>query len=114
MRQYLPKKPHKLGFKLWGRSSISGFLYDFDIYQGKLKSISDTSLGISADVVVNLTSSLINNFKVFADNCFTNLPLIVELRKRNIYYVGTIRGLRMKKCPLLSEKGLEKARQRIL
>ena len=76
MRQYLPKKPHKWGFKLWGRSGISGFLYDFDIYQGKLKSISDTSLGISADVIVNLTSSLPvkHNFKVFADNYFTNLP----------------------------------------
>ena len=110
LRQYLPKKPHKWGFKHWGRSGISGFLYDFDIYQGKLKSISDTSLGISEDVVVNLTSLLPDkhNFKVFADNYFTNLPLIVELRKRNIYFVGTIRGSRMKKCPLLSEKDLKK------
>ncbi|XP_065675601.1 piggyBac transposable element-derived protein 3-like [Hydra vulgaris] len=32
LRQYLPKKPHKWGFKLWDRSGISGFLYDFDIY----------------------------------------------------------------------------------
>ena len=82
LRRYLPKKPHKWGFKLWGRSGISGFLYDFGIYQGKLKSISDTSLGISADVVVNLTSSLPDKhkFKVFADNYFPILPLIVELR----------------------------------
>ena len=110
LRQYLPKKPHKWGFKLWGQSGISGFLYDFDIYQGKLKSISDTSLGISADVVVNLTSSLPDkhNFKVFADNYFTNLPLIVELRKRNIYFVGMIRGSQMKKCLLLSKKDLKK------
>ena len=109
LRRYLPKKPHKWRFKIWGRSGISGFLYDFGIYQGKLKSISDTSLGVSADVVINLTSSLPDkhNFKVFADNFFTNLPLIVELRKRNIYFVGTIRGSRMKKCPLLSEKDLK-------
>ena len=81
-----------------------------DIYQGKLKSIFVTSLGISAGVVVNLTSSLPDkhNFKVFADNYFTNFPLIVELRKRNIYFVGTIRGSRTKKCPLLSEKDLKK------
>ena len=32
LRQYMPKKPHKWGFKLWGRSGVSGFLYDFDIY----------------------------------------------------------------------------------
>ena len=35
MRQYMPKKPHKWGSKLWVRSGISGVLYDFDIYQGK-------------------------------------------------------------------------------
>ena len=32
LRQYMPKKTHKWGFKLWGRSGVSGFLYDFDIY----------------------------------------------------------------------------------
>ena len=35
LRQYMPKKPHKWEFKLRGRSGVSGFLYDFDIYQGK-------------------------------------------------------------------------------
>ncbi|XP_047140899.1 piggyBac transposable element-derived protein 3-like [Hydra vulgaris] len=110
LRQYLPKKPHKWGFKLLGRSGISGFLYNFDIYQGKSKNNSDTSLGVSADVVIYMTSSLSDkhNFKVFADNYFTSLPLIVELRKRDIYYVGTIRDKRMKKYPLLPIKGFKK------
>ena len=36
------------------------------------------------------------------------MPLIADLRKRNIYFVGTIRSSRMKKCPLLSEKDLKK------
>ena len=34
--QYMPKKPHKWGFKLWARSGVSGFLYDYDIYQSKV------------------------------------------------------------------------------
>ena len=32
LKQYMPNKPHKWGFKMWGRSGISGFLYDFDLY----------------------------------------------------------------------------------
>ena len=36
LRQYMPKKPQKWEFKLRGRSGVSGFLYDFDIYQGKV------------------------------------------------------------------------------
>ena len=35
LRQHMPKKPHKWGFKIWGRSDVSGLLYDFDICQGK-------------------------------------------------------------------------------
>ena len=49
-----------------------------------------------------------HNFKIFADNFFTSLPLIMELRKRNIFYVGTIRLSRMKNCPLSAEKDLKK------
>ena len=35
LRQFLPAKPHKWGFKLWGRCGVSGFMYDFGLYQGK-------------------------------------------------------------------------------
>ena len=31
IRQYLPKKPHKWGLKVWARCGISGFCYDFDV-----------------------------------------------------------------------------------
>ena len=32
----------------------------------------------------------------------------MELKRRNIFYVGTIRLPRMKNCPLLAEKDLKK------
>ena len=31
LRQYMTAKPHKWGFKLWGHSGVSGFLYDFSV-----------------------------------------------------------------------------------
>lgn len=48
------------------------------------------------------------NFKVSAENFFTSLPLTMELKKRNIFHVGTSRHPRMKNCPLLGEKDLMK------
>ena len=35
LRQFLPAKPHKWGFRLWGRCGVSAFTYNFDLYQGK-------------------------------------------------------------------------------
>ena len=49
-----------------------------------------------------------HNFKVFADYFFTSLPLIMKLKKCNIFYVGTIRLPKMKNGPFLAEKDLKK------
>ncbi|XP_047139018.1 piggyBac transposable element-derived protein 3-like [Hydra vulgaris] len=35
LKQYVTNKPNKWGFKFWGRCGVSGYLYDFDLYQGK-------------------------------------------------------------------------------
>ena len=35
LHQYLPKKPHKWGIKVWACCGVSGFVYDFDMYTGK-------------------------------------------------------------------------------
>ena len=109
-----PKSLISGGFKLWERSGISGVLYDFDIYQGKANkgptADKTSDVGISSSVVVDLYLALPDdhNFKVFADNFYTILPLIMELNKCNIFYVGTIRLPRMKIWPLLAEKDLKK------
>ena len=35
LKQYLPKKPHKWGYKVYALSGISGFAYDVELYSGK-------------------------------------------------------------------------------
>ena len=53
---------HRWDFKLWGRSGISGFLYDFNIHQGKANKApaadKTSDLGISSSVVVDLCLAL--------------------------------------------------------
>ena len=37
MKQYLPKKPVKRGFKMWVRAdAVSGYVSEFDVYTGKV------------------------------------------------------------------------------
>ena len=48
------------------------------------------------------------NFKVFADNFFTNLALVRALKTRSLWFVGTFRSNRLKGCNLKTEKELKK------
>uniref|UniRef100_A0A3Q3LI23 PiggyBac transposable element-derived protein domain-containing protein n=1 Tax=Labrus bergylta TaxID=56723 RepID=A0A3Q3LI23_9LABR len=110
LRVYMPAKPHKWGFKMWGRAGQSGFLYDFDICQGAENPDREKSeVGVTGEAVLKMTSTLPagKNHKVFADNYFTSVPLVQHLKERGIHYVGTIRMNRMKHCTM-DEKELKK------
>ena len=110
IKQYIRGKPNPWGFKLWGRAGASGILYDFDMYQGSTAEKTEMSLGLSADVVMKLASTLESdkNYKLFADNYFTSLPLVNALKLKSIWYVGTVRANRLKGCELKTEKELKK------
>ncbi|KAG1674650.1 PiggyBac transposable element-derived protein 3 [Nymphon striatum] len=108
IRQYIKNKPHKWGLKMWARTAISGILYDFDVYQGG--GGARTALGVGGDVVMKLSETLPHNknYKVFADNYFSGLPLVVSLRNLGIHYIGTIRPNRLPQCTIISDKELAK------
>jgi len=107
IKQYIRAKPHPWGFKIWARTTITGILCDFDVYQGGDGSRSE--LGQGADVVLKLCDSLTPhcNYKVYADNFFTSVPLIEKLLERGIHYVGTVRPNRLSGCILKTEKELK-------
>lgn len=112
IKQFMRNKPHKWGFKMWGRAGTTGTLYEFEIYQGAKADASDrpSKLSKSAMNVINMTTNIPDgkNFKVFADNFFTSLALVEALKARDIFYVGTVRVNRLKGCPLQNEKELKK------
>lgn len=56
---YMPAKPHKWGFKMWGRAGQSGFLYYFDVCQGAQNPDREKSeVGVTGEVVLKMTSTL--------------------------------------------------------
>lgn len=115
IRQYNPKKPKKWGFKNLVRAGASGFMYDFYIYEGKQSKESDEEtnyqhLAKSAQVVAKLCQMLpkFKNHKVFFDNWFNTLDLLLYLKAQGILAVGTVRANRLAGCPLTSNKDLAK------
>ena len=94
MKQYMPKKPTKRGFKVWVRSdSYNGYVCDYEFYTGKQNNIAD--IGLGGNVVTRLTRDLVGKFyHVFADNFFSSIPLFQNLLKDGIYATGTLRSNR--------------------
>ena len=108
IRQYIKGKPHPWGFKIWARADPQGILYDFDVYQGG--DGTRTELGQGADVVLKLTSTLNShaNYKIYADNLFTSIPLIKRLQERGMLYTGTARSNRLPGLTVMSQSDLSK------
>ncbi|XP_065679060.1 piggyBac transposable element-derived protein 3-like [Hydra vulgaris] len=100
LRQYLPKKPHKWGIKVWARCGVSGIVYDFETYCGKclLNKNELPGLLMEGNVVYRLTQSLPSgvNYKIFFDNYFSSIDILWLLKEKNFLAVATIRKDRLK------------------
>ena len=90
MKQYLPLKPVKRGFKVWALAdSLNGYLCDFNVYTGAMGE-RETCLG--EKVVLTLSDSIQGkHHQLFYDNYFSSLPLLEKLLARDTYACGTIR-----------------------
>ena len=80
LKQYLPMKPIKRGFKVWVRAdSHNGYMCNFDIYIGKEKS---TEVNLGAKVVKKLSRTLVGKrYHLYFDNFFSS----VSLKKKKKY-----------------------------
>ncbi len=80
LKQYMPLKPVKRGIKLWMRSDAkSGYIYDFDIYQGKCDGDDPQFTTLGERVVTRLLRSVQcppADVTVAIDRFFTSVRLI--------------------------------------
>ena len=62
------------------------------------------------DIVLHLCAHLPKymNFKIYFDNYFTYMELLIKLQEYRFWAVGTLRKDRMRNCSLKSEKDLKK------
>ncbi|XP_060845988.1 piggyBac transposable element-derived protein 3-like [Rhopalosiphum padi] len=114
LKQYLPLKPHKWGYKIFVLSGVSGFSYNFEVYSGlennpDQRLQNEPHLGASANIVVRLARIIPKNqnYKLYFDNYYTTLALEVYLKKNGIYSLGTLRRNRVPGLILPDEKYLK-------
>lgn len=130
-RQYMPAKPHKWGTKLFvlcdstrfiylftymfflyfNKLYIFRFSYTFEIYTGAgdnviIENVPD--LGASSNVVTRLSAKIPDNANhiLYFDNFYTSLGLLIYLRSRGIYSLGTLRANRVPNIKLSSDAEL--------
>ncbi|XP_040357107.1 piggyBac transposable element-derived protein 3-like [Ixodes scapularis] len=107
MKQYMPGKPNPWGIKLWGRVGSSGFLHQFDVYQGQIKR---QNFGLGGDVAIKRCEHLPHEkgYKVAADTFFASIALAAEFYKKGLGIVGTLGNNRLKDCRLKTESDLKR------
>lgn len=112
MKQFMPLKPIKRGYKIWVRANESAFVSEFQIYTGNLynytlcccikykKNVSGkvdvvTEQNLGGRVVTDLTRDLIGkHHAIYMDNYFSSLELFQNLKTDSIYACGTVRKTR--------------------
>lgn len=107
LKQYLPKKPIKRGFKVWVLADKTGYAWKFEIYTGKKGTTVEKQLG---ERVVSTLSENIQgkNHRIYFDNYFTGTNLLQNLRKNGILACGTVNQNRRNLPKLKNEKAMKR------
>jgi len=92
IKQYIPSKPHKWGYKIWCLAS-DDYLLHFEVYAGKEEAPSDA--GATVDTVLRMTTAYQHQQHVlYTDNWFTSPALLHALAQRGIRLCGSVRSNR--------------------
>ncbi|XP_047126408.1 piggyBac transposable element-derived protein 2-like [Hydra vulgaris] len=111
MKQYIPSKPYKWGYKVFMLCDVTGIVHNFIIYTGKIQAASNQAkIGASGNIVLQLVEVLPQEkqYLLFFDNWFTSLKLLSALANRNILAVGTVRANRLQNCKMIADATLKK------
>lgn len=116
-KQFIRNKPIRFGYKIWCLCTNTGYLLDFEVYQGKNASSNteyQAMFGKAAAPLVQMIDRFPDTLKklpfhFFFDNLFTGLNLLAYLRKCGFGGTGTMRSNRLtKSCPLMGNKEFDK------
>lgn len=95
---YMPKKPAKYGLKILALTDakthyfLNGYIYTGKNCDGEGLAQDEKKLLVPTQSVLRLIRPIENtNRNITADNWFSSIELVRELRKKNLTYVGTLR-----------------------
>lgn len=96
-KQFIRGKPIRFGFKVWSLNAANGYLVNFDVYQGStyIGNPNYESFGKGAAALLNILDGIpphikLAPLKLYFDNYFTSLPILVKLCERGYAGTGTL------------------------
>jgi hypothetical protein len=99
IKQYIPSKPHKWGYKIYCLCS-EDYLLRFEVYEGKEERSAE---GATYDTVMRMLQGYEDKAHIlFTDNWFTSPALLLALQQRGIRLCGSVRRNR-KAMPAIPE-----------
>jgi hypothetical protein len=106
LKQYMPMKPVKRGYKVWVLAdSMTGYVINFEMYVGKSRPGENDSVfanTLGERVVLSLVKNIKHTNCLLAfDNFFTSFDLMKALYADGIYACGTVRTNRKGLPPML-------------
>ena len=117
-KQRINNKPIRVGYKMWVLAEDSGYVVQFDPYQGAKSTgpqgKTSFTWGLGEKVVLDLLDVLPRGpcYHVFMDNFFTSMRLLKFLTHNNIKASGTLRSNRLSKsCSLHHKTVLNKGKR---
>ena len=111
LKQYMPLKPVKWGYKVHCLCGSDGIMYDFIIYSEKIEPLpNEPNLGASSNIVINLATTIPNdlNHLLYFNRWFTSLPLQMHLKKKGIHCLGTVNINRLPRIGFATDKEFQK------
>lgn len=89
IKQYMPMKPHKWGYKIWCLAS-DNYLLRFEVYEGAEEDASE--FGATFDTVMRMVQNYEDKHHVlFCDSWFTSPTLLDSLKHNGILCCGSVR-----------------------
>ncbi|XP_069669522.1 piggyBac transposable element-derived protein 3-like isoform X2 [Periplaneta americana] len=116
-KQFIRGEPIRFGYKIWCLNTSTGYLINFDVYQGENPNGNveyEENFGKYAAPMVSMLDELPEKlkllpFRIYFGNLFTGVKLLAHLKNRGYGATGTIRENRIPKdCPLTSSKEMKK------
>lgn len=107
IKQYIPSKPHKWGYKIYCLSS-DDYLLRFEVYAGKEERSAE---GVTYDTVMRMLQGYEDKAHIlFTDNWFTSPALLLALQHKGIRLCGSVRRNR-KGMPAIAEADVRALRR---
>lgn len=104
LKQYMPMKPTKRGFKIWCRCDArNGYICSFQVYTGKVEGAVQRDLG--SRVVFAVSQSILDKgYHLYFDNYFSSPLLAQNLLERQTFSIATARTNRKHFPPGLTQQ----------